>query len=300
MKGLGGKLWRAAAWGVASLWAGALCVALHYGWRALVADTFIVPSDSMQPTLLPGDRVKVDKTVFGARLYTSLDFTGGRMESVRTRGRRGLRRGDIVVFNYPIQAGKMGFKINYVYVKRCMALPGDSLSFADSRPVVDGRRMALGVEAEQDRLEATPDSLLTWGALRHVLIGHSGLGWTIKDMGPVYVPRRGDILRLDDWRKVAVYRLAIGWETGCEPVWDEARGCCLLDGEPLPYYRFRKDYYFMCGDHAVNSRDSRYWGFVPEEYVVGVVSEVVESIDRATGRERKERRGLSLLAGDER
>ena len=58
--------------------------------------------------------------------------------------------------------------------------------------------------------------------------------------------------------------------------------------------------YFMCGDHALNSRDSRYWGFVPEEYVVGVVSEVVESIDRATGRERKERRGLSLLAGDER
>ena len=42
MKGFGGKLWRAAAWGVAVLWAGAFCVALHYGWRALVADTFII------------------------------------------------------------------------------------------------------------------------------------------------------------------------------------------------------------------------------------------------------------------
>ena len=65
--------------------------------------------------------------------------------------------------------------------------------------------------------------------------------------------------------------------------------------EAPAYYRFQKNYYFVCGDHAANSRDSRYWGFVPEEYIVGVVSEVVESIDRTTGRERKERAGLNLL-----
>ena len=97
-----------AAWGVAYKAACGVClvwlavvlgVAVHYGWRALVADTFVIPSDSMSPTLLPGDKVRVDKTVFGARLYTSLDFTDGRMESIRTRGRRGLRYNDIVVFN---------------------------------------------------------------------------------------------------------------------------------------------------------------------------------------------------------
>ena len=87
-----------AVWGVVIL-----VLAVHYGWRALMADTFIIPSDSMSPTLLPGDKVRVDKTIFGARLYTSLDFTDGRMESVRTRGRRGLRYNDIVVFNYRVQ-----------------------------------------------------------------------------------------------------------------------------------------------------------------------------------------------------
>lgn len=76
-----------AAWGVAYKAACGVClvwlavvlgVAVHYGWRALVADTFVIPSDSMSPTLLPGDKVRVDKTVFGARLYTSLDLrTGG-------------------------------------------------------------------------------------------------------------------------------------------------------------------------------------------------------------------------------
>ena len=94
MKAVWGVAYKVAC-GVCLVWlAVVLGVAVHYGWRALVADTFVIPSDSMSPTLLPGDKVRVDKTVFGARLYTSLDFTDGRMESIRTRGRRGLRHND--------------------------------------------------------------------------------------------------------------------------------------------------------------------------------------------------------------
>ena len=123
MKAVWGGAYKVAC-GVCLVWlAVVLGVAVHYGWRALVADTFVIPSDSMSPTLLPGDKVRVDKTVFGARLYTSLDFTDGRMESIRTRGRRGLRHNDIVVFNYPVNdKGRIGFKMNYVYVKRVVAL----------------------------------------------------------------------------------------------------------------------------------------------------------------------------------
>lgn len=81
MKSVWGVAYKVAC-GVCLVWlAVVLGVAVHYGWRALVADTFVIPSDSMSPTLLPGDKVRVDKTVFGARLYTSLDFTEGRMES---------------------------------------------------------------------------------------------------------------------------------------------------------------------------------------------------------------------------
>ena len=77
MKAVWGVAYKVAC-GVCLVWlAVVLGVAVHYGWRALVADTFVIPSDSMSPTLLPGDRVRVDKTVFGARLYTSLDFTVG-------------------------------------------------------------------------------------------------------------------------------------------------------------------------------------------------------------------------------
>lgn len=67
MKAVWGVAYKAAC-GVCLVWlAVVLGVAVHYGWRALVADTFVIPSDSMSPTLLPGDKVRVDKTVFGAR-----------------------------------------------------------------------------------------------------------------------------------------------------------------------------------------------------------------------------------------
>ena len=269
-----------------------LAVGIHYGWRAFVADTFIVPSDSMQPTLMPGDKVKVDKLIFGARIYKSLDFTDGRLECWRTRGRRGLRPNDIIVFNYPVNDGKIGFKINYVYVKRCVALPGDTISFVHSRPVNNNYHGTIGVPGMQQQLESVPDDQLPWGVMWPILTGDPRLGWSAKNMGPLYVPRRGDIIRMDDWRKADIYRMAIEFETRKPLIWDGERNVCLSGGKPLPYYRFQRNYYFVCGDHAANSRD---WGFVPEEYIVGVVSEVVESIDRTTGRERKERAGLNLL-----
>lgn len=275
--------------------AAVLAVGIHYGWRAFVADTFIVPSDSMQPTLMPGDKVKVDKLIFGARIYKSLDFTDGRLECWRTRGRRGLRPNDIIVFNYPINDGKIGFKINYVYVKRCVALPGDTISFVHSRPVNNNYHGTIGVPDMQQQLESIPDDQLPWGVMWPILTGDPRLGWSAKNIGPLYVPRCGDIIRMDDWRKADIYRPAIEFETRKPLTWDGEWNVCLSGEKPLPYYRFQKNYYFVCGDHAANSRDSRYWGFVPEEYIVGVVSEVVESIDRTTGRERKERAGLNLL-----
>ena len=191
------------------------------------------PSDSMSPTLLPGDKVRVDKTVFGARLYTSLDFTDGRMESIRTGGRRGLRYNDIVVFNYPVNdKGRIGFKMNYVYVKRVVALPGDTISFVHSRPVNSHCEGVLGLAEAQRGLEETPDSLIPWYAMRNILVETAVLGYTIKEIPPVYVPRRGDILRMDDWRKAEIYRRAIEWETGRALAWDGERGQCLSDGRP--------------------------------------------------------------------
>ena len=114
------------------------------------------------------------------------------MESIRTRGRRGLRHNDIVVFNYPVNdKGRIGFKMNYVYVKRVVALPGDTISFVHSRPVNSHYEGVLGLPEAQRRLEETPDSLIPWYAMRNILVETAVLGYTIKDILPVYVPLSG-------------------------------------------------------------------------------------------------------------
>jgi signal peptidase I len=57
-----------------------------------------------------------------------------------------------------------------------------------------------------------------------------------------------------------------------------------LNGKPLNTYQFQKNYYFMAGDQVEGSQDSRYWGLLPEEYIVGKAWIIRESTDPYTGK----------------
>ena len=76
-------------------------------------------------------------------------------------------------------------------------------------------------------------------------------------------------------------------ETGKQLALDA--GGLRLGGEPIDSYVFRGDYYFFCGDRVLDSNDSRYWGFVPEEFIVGVVTRITYSRDRESGEFRWDR-----------
>ena len=57
----------------------------------------------------------------------------------------------------------------------------------------------------------------------------------------------------------------------------------LYDGKPITSYTFKQDYYFMMGDNRHNSADSRFWGFVPEDHIVGKTVLILMSIDKSDG-----------------
>jgi len=246
--------------------------------RVFLVDQFIIPTESMEPTLLPGDRVIVNKTIMGARIYSDFHFhqEGIELKSWRTRGLRRLKHNDVVVFNFPKHDDKINFVINHVYAKRCIALPGDTISIANGRYVNNNYGGKLGLEFEQARLANIPDSIIAPSVL-HTIPYDAEVPWTIKNMGPLYVPRKGDQILITP-KEANLYRHILEWETGRVMAYDS-----------LSYHTFLHDYYYLCGDNVLNSCDARYWGFVPEEYIVGVVTHITYSINPYTGERRKER-----------
>ena len=119
----------------------------------------------------------------------------------------------------------------------------------------------------------------------------SVIGWTVLDFGPMYVPRAGDSINWDR-RSFLLYRNLAEWEQGVSV--EQKDSVFYMGGKRTEGYRFRKNYYLAAGDKAANSRDSRYWGFLPEEYIVGKVWRIWKSVDEWSGRMRWDRVGKKV------
>ena len=238
------------------------------------------------PALLPGDRILVNKLLAGIRIYSKLEFRQDvPLRSFRMPGLRGVRVNDVVVFNAPhgYDRDRIEFRINYVYAKRCVGMPGDSIAIRNGYFCNNRYKGVIGDAVQQGRLAAIPDSLLPPNVLRALPFDDRRYGWTIKNMGPLYIPRAGDRVELDSLN-YELYRLVVEYETGGALTCDG--NLLRLDGEAISTYEFRENYYFFCGDNVINSKDCRYLGFVPEEFIIGVACRITYSEDPLTGVER--------------
>lgn len=236
--------------------------------------SFSIPSDSMEPTLRPGDYVLVNKVLKGARIFDLEDAIDHRPLSIRRLpGMEKFKRGEVLVFNfpYPERWDSIGFDVMLYYVKRCIAVPGDTMEIRDACYRVRGVEGTLGnVEAQKSlsRMLASKrgvDEMIRNHSF-YAFPGDSALGWTVRDFGPLYVPAKGDSVGMNSTH-YAVYRNLIEWEQRAKLVYRE--GNYYLNGKRITGYRFQENYYFMGGDNCYNSQDSRYWGLLPESYIVG-------------------------------
>ena len=251
--------------------------------RVFFIATFKIPSHSMEPALYSGDLIVVNKLIPGPRVFTDWNFfQNNNLKMKRYKGIRPLQRGEVVVFNFPKSGGdwheiKMDF--NLYYVKRVVGMPGDTLSIVDGFYRIRNSCEIVGNWRNQFQLSNTSDSILE-SCILNTFPFNKQYAWTIKNFGPIYIPCANECLKINV-ANILLYKEIIEYETG-EKI-TVSNNIVFLDDKILRYYRFKQNYYFMAGDQVLNSQDSRYWGLLPEDHIVGEAICILISKDITTG-----------------
>jgi signal peptidase I len=103
--------------------------------------------------------------------------------------------------------------------------------------------------------------------------------WNADNYGPLYLPRKGDVVLLDDSTYSLYSRAIVVYENNKV---EKVNGHFIINGKPAATYTFKMDYYWLMGDNRHNSLDSRFWGYVPEDHIIGKAEWVLFSKDPAT------------------
>lgn len=108
-----------------------------------------------------------------------------------------------------------------------------------------------------------------------------GVCWTIDNYGPIHIPAAGEVLKLT-LENLPFYRRVIAAYEG--NTLEVRNGVIYINGQQTDTYTVKQDYYWMMGDNRHNSQDSRFWGFVPEDHIVGKAKRVLWSVGKGGDR----------------
>ena len=270
------------------LYLGSILAVVYLFLQITALASFHIPTDSMQPALQSGDNILVNKSIMGARIFNIWEVAEDKeVEIHRLPGLGEVKRNDVLVFHYPYPHSNDSLSMHLLkyYVKRCIALPGDTMGIRKGYYYIKGIDETIGNIQAQKRIKRLQKEDER-GIVMDTYPWDKYMNWTIQDFGPLHVPARGQTVVMDS-TTVKLYRNLIEWEQK-EKLTFQGKDVFLGDSL-IQKYCFKENYYFMGGDYMENSKDSRYWGLLPEPYIVGVATRIWRSVDRSTGKIRWDR-----------
>lgn len=311
--------------------------------RTYVMTAYNVPTSAMEKTIRVGSKVLVNRINYrpinrgdiivfhfpaGDTVINLPEFQSMRpyYDVIRELGQGNADSGRQIVLadpdDYPLSIRSVGKR--ETYLKRCIAVAGDTLESRSEELYINGRRSPWPLEAEtyfhvvtngraMDEADikarygvdiSNPEEmrpldsagvygmLLTWKVREQMLkdgwarrisvdIDSSTGGvfpfdeahhWTRDDYGPLWIPRKGASIELTAGN-YSIYERIIRTHEGNKLYWRD--GKLYINDRPESSYTFKMNYYWVIGDNLHGSQDSRYWGFVPEDHLMGKVEVIL-------------------------
>ncbi len=237
--------------------------------NSFVVASFEVPTGSMENEIMTGDFLFVNKFLFGGTTPRVIPLTNIRLPWFRLPAVRQVERGDVIVFEFPGYRDEAESADFTFYLKRCIALSGDTIRVVNRVVYVNGVQAPIprNMKFNSYRIQPSgiPDS--------HIF--PKGSGFNEDNWGPVVVPKKGDTIALTTY-SYSRWATFIARE-GHAPAYNDGR--ITVDGVQTTSYVVERNYYFGMGDNRDNSLDSRFWGFIPAENIVGTPMVVYWSWD---------------------